>query len=203
MVHQTATTARHKDSPLSNLISKYREVWGDDPCKLLDEYDYQPELTRKLDALQPEELDIRTFYEMVLWKLNRFPSIPPELLEELKEVGRLAPGQQREAQPVLHKLLRSPGIALPMASTILRFLNPSTFQIIDDRVYRIVHPGKAKYPNKPQRLTQGYLDTSSGIYFDYLDELRRIASEQLPFELADRILYQLDIRLGNRIGDTG
>jgi len=38
------------------------------------------------------------------------------------------------------------------------------------------------------------------MYFDYLDELRKVASEKLPFELADRILYQLDIELGNKIG---
>lgn len=190
-------------NPLTDLVSKYQAVWADDPGKLLDEYNYQPELTRKLDALQADQLDMQTFYEIVLWKLNRYPSIPHDLLGELKEVGRLEPGEHRQARPVLCKMLRSPGIALPMASTILRFLNPSTFQIIDDRVYRIVHPGKAKYPSKPQKLTQGYLSTSSEIYFDYLDALRRIASPRLPFEQADRILYQLDIKLGNRIGDAG
>jgi len=186
---------------VTDLISKYKTFWGDDPKKLLDEYSYQRELTVKLDALKPEDLDVKTFYEIVLWKLNRFPSIQADLLDELKEVGTLEPTQHREAKPVLHKMLKSPGIALPMASTILRFLNSRVFQIIDDRVYRIVHPGKAKYPVKPQKVNQLYLTTSSDIYFEYLDELHKLSSEKLPFEKADRILYELDIKLDNKIGD--
>lgn len=97
-------------------------------------------------------------------------------------------------------MLKSPEIALPMASTILRFLNPSVFQIIDDRVYRIVRPKKPKYPAKPQKVNERYLTSSSEIYFEYLDELHKRSSAKLPFEKADRILYELDIKLGNKIG---
>ncbi len=61
-----------------------------------------------------------------------------------------------------------------MASTILGFLNPSVFQIIDDRVYRVVHPSKAKYPVKPQKVHERYLTTSADIYFEYLDELHML-----------------------------
>lgn len=185
---------------MTDLISKYKTVWGDEPTKLLDDYNYQRELTVKLDALKPEDLDVKTFYEIVLWKLNRFPSIQDDLLDELKKVGTLKPTQHREAKSVLHGMLKSPGIALPMASTILRFLNPSAFQIIDDRVYRVIYPGKAKYPAKPQKVNERYLITSSDIYFEYLDELHKISSAKLPFEKADRILYELDIKLGNKIG---
>lgn len=185
---------------MNDIISKYKEVWGDDPRKLLDEYNYQSKLTMKLDTLKPEELDIKTFYEIVLWKLNRFPYIQDGLLDELKKVGTLKATQHREARPVLHKMLKSPGIALPMASTILRFLNPSVFQIIDDRVYRVVYPGKAKYPAKPQKVNERYFTTSSDIYFEYLDELHKLSSSKLPFEKVDRILYELDIKLGNKIG---
>ena len=113
----------------------------------------------------------------------------------------LGANEHRKASEVLRALLSSPGIALPMASTILRFLNPKTFQIIDDRVYRIINPGKAKYPAKPIKINERYLKTSESIYFDYLDELQKHSSEKLPFASADRILYQLDIILGNKIGD--
>lgn len=184
-----------------DLISKYKSVWGDCPLNLLREYNYQRDLTVKLDDLKSEEFDIEKFYEIVLWKLNRFPRIQDNLLDEIKGVGTLQPKQHRDAKSVLHEMLKSPGIALPMASTILRFLNPFVFQIIDDRVYRIVHPGKMKYPAKPQKVNERYLNTSSNIYFDYLDELHDISSSKLPFESADRILYQLDIKLGNKIGD--
>lgn len=186
---------------MSEMIEKYKSIWGDDPSKLLDNYSYQPELTKKLDGLDPVELNTETFYEIVLWKLNRFPRIEPALLDELKDVAAIAPQSHRQAQNVLRKLLQCPGIALPMASTILRFLNPGAFQIIDDRVYRIVCPGKAKYPTKPLKLNERYLGTSETIYFDYLDLLHKIASNKLPFADSDRILYELDIRLGNKIGD--
>lgn len=186
---------------MTDFISKHKTVWGDNPMTLLEEYNYQRELTVKLDALKPENLDIKTFYEIMLWKLNRFPSIQDDLLDDLKKIGTLKPMQHREAEPVLHKMLKSPGIALPMASTILRFLNPSVFQIIDDRVYRVVHPHNAKYPTKPQKVNERYLTTSSYIYFEYLDKLHRLSSAKLPFEKADRILYVLDIKKGNNIGD--
>ena len=125
--------------------------------------------------------------------------IPDEVQAQVY-VKEIKPNEHRKAKDVLYKMLRSPGIALPMASTILRFLNPSAFQIIDDRVYRVVHPGKAKYPAKPQKLNERYLKTSSKIYFDYLDALHKLSSPKLPFDKADRILYQLDIKLGNKIG---
>jgi len=88
-----------------------------------------------------------------------------------------------------------------MASTILRFINPSVFQIIDDRAYRVLFDGEAKYPTKPVKITDKYINTSIDIYFKYLNELHRVCSEELPFEFADRILYKLDIQLGNKIGD--
>jgi len=186
---------------VTDLISKYKSVWGDDPSSLLAGYDYQQKLTLKLDALEPQALDVKAFYEIVLWKLNRFPIIEKGLLDDLKTVAMLNPREHRDAKAVLDKMLKSPGIALPMASTVLRFLKPSVFQIIDDRVYRIVHPGKAKYPAKPPKVNARYLNTSSDIYFEYLDELHKLSSKKLPFQKADRILYELDIKLGNKIGD--
>ena len=185
---------------MSSIIDQFKQVWGDDPQTLLVEYTYQPELTRKLDALQVSDLDTETFYEIVLWKLNRFPQIEQGLLGSLKELAGLKPQEHRQAEPQLRSLLRCPGIALPMASTILRFLKPDVFQIIDDRVYRIVHPGKAKYPSKPIKLSENYLATSASIYFEYLDALHGQCCPKLPFDKADRILYQLDIALGNKVG---
>lgn len=42
------------------------------------------------------------------------------------------------AEEILRKLLMTPGIRLPMASTILRFKNPNVYQIIDQRAYRFL-----------------------------------------------------------------
>ena len=182
-------------------IKKHEGIWGDAPKTLLSNYTYQNELTQKLDALKSSELNRNTLYEIVLWKLNRFPIISDKLLEKAKTLGKLQPKQHPDARPVIEELLKCNGIALPMASTILRFINPSVFQIIDDRAYRVLFDREAKYPTKPVKITDKYINTSIDIYFKYLNELHRVCSEELPFEFADRILYKLDIQLGNKIGD--
>ncbi len=190
---------------MDDIIERYSSVWGDDPRSLLENYQYHPELTKKLDAMTVEDFNQELLFEIVLWKLNRYPHIQPEIFGELKGIGKVGPKEHREAEPVLRKLLMSPGIRLPMASTILRFLNPAAFQIIDDRAYRVLHPGEPLYPAKPvngKRLEK-YLVDSTRIYFEYLDALHEVVSEKLPFQLADRILYQLDIELGNKIGSKG
>lgn len=187
----------------TEIVRKYAHVWGEDPTALLREYVYQAALTNKLASIDTGELNLATFYEMVLWKLNRFPVIDGELLAELGTVKAILPSSYKDVEPILKRMLQCAGIALPMASTILRFLNPNTFQIIDDRVYRIVLPGRVKYPSKPTQLNQAYLDNSVRIYFEYLGELRKLSCDELPYSKADRILYQLDIKLGNQIGDKG
>lgn len=190
-------------SNMEDIIKRYSDVWGDDPSRLIKQYHFQPELTEKLDALNAKDFDHQALLEIVLWKLNRFPRLEPSLLDELKGMGNFKPKAHREAEAVLRKLLASPGIRLPMASTILRFLNPEVFQIIDDRAYRVLRPGEPLYPSKPANgaSLDRYLTNSVDIYFKYLDAMHEIVSERLPFNLADRILYQLDIALGNKIGD--
>lgn len=192
------------DKPLSEeLVERYSGVWGDDPRQLLESYRFQPELTAKLDALKADDVDEQTLLEIVLWKLNRYPRLTPPLLDDLKAVASLKPRQHRDANAVLCELLASPGIRLPIASTILRFLNPDVFQIIDDRAFRVLCPGQPLYPTKPAGSANldRYLKNSTRIYFEYLDDLHAVVSDRLPFKVADRILYQLDIALGNKIGD--
>lgn len=143
---------------MSDFIEEYSQQWGDDPSSLLDEYDYHPELTAELDELEADEFDHEILYKIVLWKLSRFPYVTDEVVGELKGIADIETGKHQEARGILKKLLRTPGIALPMASTIVRFINPNTFQIIDDRAYRVLFPGEAKYPSKPQKITDGYID---------------------------------------------
>jgi len=186
---------------MEDFIKQHQDVWGDDPSVLLDQYDYQPELTKKLDGLDATQLTEQTLLEIVLWKLDRYPQLDTSLLKELKAVGHLKAKQHREAKDVLGKLLVSSGIRLPMASTILRFVNPDVFQIIDERAFRMLRPTHKSYPDKPVVKTRlsAYVEKSSAIYFDYLDAMHEVVSERLPFRLADRILYQLDIERDNKI----
>ena len=186
-------------------IQKYIKIWGNRPACVLDDYDYQPNLTSKLDQLSPETLNRESFYEIVLWKTNRFPEISDELIASLRSLSAIKSKAHRQSEACLRALLQTKGIQLPMASTILRFINPNSFQIIDDRAYRRVLEFATdmpnKYPPKPTMVTESYLARSVELYFRYLDELHKICSDTLPFKLADRILYQLDKKLDNRIGD--
>ena len=58
-----------------SFTEKHADIWGDNPQQLMEEYDYQSELTEKLDTLDPNHFDREKLYEIVLWKLNRFPQI--------------------------------------------------------------------------------------------------------------------------------
>ena len=184
-----------------DIIKTHEDVWGDDPRGLLADYKYQPELTKKLDEIDGANLDELTLMEMVLWKVNRYPQIAPSLMIELKGVVGLEPKEHRKAAAVLSALLNCHGIRLPMASTLLRFLNPQVFQIIDNRVFRVIFPHRCSYPDKPtsKAKLKTYVSESISIYFEYLDELHKHASENLPFYQADRILYVLDRKLNNKI----
>lgn len=187
---------------MHEFIKQHKEIWDENPSKLLSEYNYNKELTEELDDLDPQNPSKEMLFKIVLWKLNRYPYISDDLIEDLKDISDLE--KHRDASKTIGKLLKTRGIRLPMASAILRFLNPDVFQIIDDRAYRTLQPGSRKYPEKPQKITGKYIQESTKIYFEYLDKIREISESApacFPFKKADRILYQLDIELGNKIGD--
>jgi hypothetical protein len=48
------------------------ETWQGDLAEFLDSYRYQPNLTRKLDALGSASFDQEIINEIVLWKVNRY-----------------------------------------------------------------------------------------------------------------------------------
>lgn len=154
------------------------------------DWKYQEDLTEKLDKLKPEELTKDIFYEIVLWKLNRFPVIDGTLINELKIVGTYK--SREDAKDILKKMLNSKGIRLPMASTILRFLNPKLFAIIDERVFRVIYGSKDVNPDRPN-YNKGSDENKIKIYFEYLEKLQQICDDNnIKFKDADRILYLYD-----------
>lgn len=72
-----------------------------------------------------------------------------------------------------------------MASTLLRFINPEYFQIIDQRVYRLLYGENLKIPfSKSKKID---------LYKKYIIYLRNICDKyKIPFSQSDRILYLLD-----------
>lgn len=98
---------------------------------------------------------------------------------------------------ILDALMNTKGIQLPMASSILRFKNKNIYQIIDQRVYRIVHS------DKRLKLTTDKSDKSRRIqidlYLEYLKDLREVCTKlNIPFDNADRVLYMADKRINRK-----
>ncbi|MDV3995845.1 hypothetical protein CMT66_10615 [Elizabethkingia anophelis] len=153
--------------------------------ELLDElpdFNYQEELTKKLDNKQ-DEFTYETFLEIILWKTNSYPEVDNELISKINRLRKEY--SETLADDILIKLLGAKGFDLPMASTLLRFINPEYFQIIDQRVYRLLYGENLKIPfSKSKKID---------LYKKYIIYLRNICDKyKIPFSQSDRILYLLD-----------
>ena len=156
-----------------------------DLSNFLKDYRYQPELTPRLDLLDSQPFTQAVINEIVLWKANRYAALSSEVLEALNSVVGLQPGAHRSAREVIVGLLSQHGVDLPMASTLLRFRNPKTFQIIDRHAYRAVYGTDLRLSGSELRKAELYLK-----YLDALVELAR--AKKIEFHELDRILYEFD-----------
>jgi len=164
--------------------------------EFLHEYKYQPNLTARLDTLEMLQFTQGLVNEIVLWKLDRFVQFSDELLRGIESVKGLHPGEHRNAESLIDSLLIVHGVDLPMASTLLRFRNPSVFQIIDRHAYRAVYGSKFPLYSSmsPKR--------KIGVYFDYIDELITLCGQKkVRFETIDRVLYQFDKDKNGELSD--
>ena len=154
---------------------------------------YQPTLTLKLDKFKGQ-FNQEIINEIVLWKVNRYAEIDNSTLELINSIDQKSKTLDDElTNKILSKLLdkATKGIQLPMASTILRFRNPGIYQIIDQRVFRIVY-GES-YTKTSKNLN---IQELIHLYLNYLTDLRKECIKfNVPFESADRILYNADKRL--------
>jgi len=122
-----------------------------------------PALTEELDGIGDADFDELTLLKIILWKVHRYAELGDDLLGKLNSLRSLEAEERETARPVLEALLKTPGIDLPMASTILRFRNPAVFQIIDQRAYRSIMP-EDKYP----LYTASSVEKKVSVYFEYL-----------------------------------
>jgi thermostable 8-oxoguanine DNA glycosylase len=156
-------------------------------------YDYLPKITPMLDSYDGDFNQV-TVNKIVLWKVNRYPIIDDTILEEINGIKKTDDKISSVAvKTLILKLLSCHGIQLPMASTILRFKNPKLFQIIDQRVYRVIYGKKMKLPGSYNISNREKL---ADLYLQYLKDLRNKCDElNIPFEKADRILWMADKRI--------
>jgi len=171
-------------------------------------FNYQKELTPILD-LKNSDFDQQIINEILLWKLNRYAKISSQALDLINEID-ISTDEINEdlTREVLKQLLLTKGIQLPMASTILRFRNKKIYQIIDQRVFRIIYPGKKLKINPTLNVKN--ISIQVDLYIQYLNDLKKVCHQfRIEFENVDRILYMADKRininipLGNYANRTG
>jgi thermostable 8-oxoguanine DNA glycosylase len=154
------------------------------------EYNYQSSLTTKLDSYTlPFNQEVVN--EIVLWKVNRYAELSTETLSLINEID--SEWDEALIRNVLYALLSEKGVQLPMASTILRFKNKHLFQIIDQRVYRILYEDELKLN---QQKTESNILKQIDLYLLFLKDLRDACAKlNIPFEMSDRVLYNADRRI--------
>ena len=184
----------------ANKNTKKIKTLVDDGFKILEsdyEFKYQKELTKKLD-MGFSDFSHETINEIVLWKVNRYVNIKEETLAKINSIQTNSKVlNEKLTKEILSELLATNGIRLPMASSILRFRNPNIYQIIDQRVFRILYGDKKiTFTSTSKKGVEEQIDT----YMKYLKDLK-IESDKLkiPFQLADRVLYMADKRLNKEL----
>lgn len=161
-------------------------------------FDYQKDLTEKLDN-NAALFDQGIINEIVLWKVNRYVEVDNDTLKLLNDIDSNSTKIDIvKTRQILKTLIAKKGIQLPMASTILRFKNRNIYQIIDQRVYRIIYKDKKlklkTYPNDKN------LNTQIDLYIQYLKDLTEVCEKlKIPFDKSDRILFMADKRINKDI----
>ena len=163
--------------------------------ELMDKYKYIPEVTEYLDGKLSEfkkgNFDLLDLYSIILWKVNRFPTKDGHILGEdtlaiIKELANVTELND-DAAAKIKELIKIKQFKLPMVSTILSFVNPKVFQIIDKRTNRIAMGDSTEY-------NVNYTKEPVKYYFNYLKKLRTF---NIEFSKAGRAFYQLDKDLGH------
>ena len=128
----------------------------------------------------------------MLWKVNRYAKVDDSTLKLLNKIPNQGNVEEELTKEVLKELLDTKGIRLAMASTILRFKNPTFFQIIDQRVYRFIKGKIFKESTNNEKQVECYLE--------YLKQLRKVCEQKgIDFTKSDRILYEMDKKFNKNI----
>ncbi len=167
--------------------------------EILDRYKYHDDAQLKKKIQDRDDCCLEQNYnvinEIVLWKLNRIVEIQDETVELLNKISRKYNDPKeaindKETEILIDKLLKSKGIRLPMASTILHFYAPTMFPIIDQRAYR-------------ELFGKEYISTSGfDVYKEYVEgciDFINSKNINIEFELIDKLLYQLDKESGKKV----
>lgn len=154
--------------------------------KLNFKFEYNLDETQKLrDKFSArDKITIDDLRRVALWKINRVLDVPEDLLEKLNELALRDDLKYNDdfSRDIINSLVKCRGVGFPMVSSILKFIRPDIYPIIDVRAYRALYGKGITY--------SGY---NVDIYFDYISKVYEIR-EKLDLELheVDEQLYMFD-----------
>lgn len=162
------------------LVSKIFEVgkkWGFVPDNFKNP-------ARNIDKYNETSRDIHDLRRVSLWKLNRILEVSDDIIEGLRKLASLRTIEinSEPIKKIINELVSSDGIGFPMASSILKFIRPDIFPIIDVRAYRAL-TGKKLYSSQ----------YNIELYVNYVEQLREYADKlNMPLSDMDEQLYEFD-----------
>lgn len=170
---------------IRNIPREYRQ-FNQKIDKLEHKFEYNADETKELNRRLNHNVnfDICDLRRVSLWKLDRVLRVSETMLLKLREIAAKDDLVITDiaAREVIEGLVDSGGIGFPMASSILKFIRPDVFPIIDVRAYRALTGRKIYY--KTYTLEK---------YLDYAQRLRKISeTSSLPFCKIDEQLYCFD-----------
>ena len=162
-------------------------------------FDYQKELTVKLDKTK-SQFNQELLNEIVLWKVNRYALFNSTLINEINTISSWKVLNKEKTRKILTSLLKTKGVPLAMASTILRFRNPNIFQIIDQRAYRVITGDPLKLSQIKETSRETTINKQIDVYIEYLEEIREKCKKlDVDFDDADRVLYIIDKNINKSV----
>ena len=147
------------------------------------DFSYNPKETKflKEDIENKKDITLCDIRRISLWKLDRVLEVSEDTISNLQQIAVKddLTIKSELVSVTLNMLVNSNGIGYPMASSILKFIRPDIFPIIDVRAYRAVY-GKKIYSSQ----------YTVKKYFDYVEKIYDI-SKSLNIELCkvDEQLY--------------
>lgn len=151
---------------------------------------YNDEETKEIKASN-QDITLDFIRRIALWKNSRVVKLKEGVLNDLQKIQNNTDLQitDIEVENILEKLTQSKGIGFPLASTILKFIRPDVFPIIDVRAYRVLFGKKMTY-------AQYNVDK----YLEYAEKIKEISgSKNIDLCKVDEQLYCLDKKLNGKI----
>ena len=140
-------------------------------------FDYNLEEKENIkNKLNGQSLSINEIRQIALWKYNRIINIDDEILQNLTNIlsEKDITVSCSLVKNIIAELLKSQGVGMPLASTILKFLRPDIFPIIDVRAYRALFDKKKrnfKYEDYENYCNKIYeIKEKTGIRLSDIDE---------------------------------